>query len=120
MMLSKKDMANLLNISEQAYGRYESGERDISFVSDNLIHLGINYIWIVTGKGPMFLKEKICLDKEKNISMVVSDIDPRSIYQTKSEYIRKINEILNEHPELEEHVYHYLKSILTNPGKQLY
>ena len=115
LMLSKRDFAELLDVGEQAYAKYENGDRDISFVCDKIIHLGINYNWIVTGNGPMFLKEKIYVNKNKSMAMVVADIDPESIYNKEHTRLQEINEILKDHPKLEDHIYYYLKSLISKP-----
>lgn len=117
LSLSKKDFADILDINEHTYIKYENGDRDLSFVADNLIQLGINYNWIVTNDGPIFLKEKIYINKNKFIAMVVADIDPESIYNKEHTRLQEIIEILRDHPELEDHLFHYLKSILTKPGR---
>jgi len=63
------------------------------------------------------IKSLICKDYslKDNDTSIVSESTPD--YKSASKRIEIINKILKEHPELEEHIFYYLKSLLTKPNK---
>jgi len=60
LKLSQKEMASLLNVSLNAYQRYEMGSRGLNLDKMKILaqRLNINLHWLLTGEGEPFLTPK--------------------------------------------------------------
>ena len=79
---SKKDFAAALNIPAPSLHRWINGDASptIQNIIDLVIKFDVSPVWMITGEGPMFMKEKINLEKR------VSDMEKRLL---KLEKVRK-------------------------------
>ncbi len=87
--LTQKEFATSIEISEATLRRYESGQNfpDAEVLERIADKYGVNIHWLVTGKGPMFLR-----DSYKNIEPELLEI----LTSLSPEHQRKLMEILGE------------------------
>ena len=104
-LTSDKDVADLLGTSTSNLANWKRRGTVPYF---ELIQYSIhNHIDIKT----LIYKGYILKNAENNkIS------EPETDYESASKRLNTIIKLLKEHPELEEHFFYYLKSILTKPG----
>ena len=87
--LTQKEFATSIEISEATLRRYESGQNfpDAEVLERIADKYGVNIHWLITGKGPMFLK-----DSYKNIDSELLEI----LTSLSPEHQRKLMEVLGE------------------------
>jgi len=87
--LTQKEFASSIEISEATLRRYESGQNfpDAEVLERIANKYGVNTHWLVTGKGPMFLK-----DSYKNIDPELLEV----LTSLSPEHQKKLMEILRE------------------------
>jgi len=88
------------NVGDWLKGRSEPSSRYLLRIHEIY---GVDILWLLTGES----------EKDHSLSMTVNE--PAPTYNKERVRVREIMKILYDHPDLEDHIYHYLKSLITKP-----
>jgi len=106
--LTQQEFAGKLGLNRATLSQYERGHTPIPKYTLKLISLlfGINEIWLASGEGSIFNSKEDYQPAAVRESGLAKDL----------KHLKEIIETLELYPEIEEHVYHYVKMLITNPN----
>jgi transcriptional regulator with XRE-family HTH domain len=89
----QEEMAKIVGVDKQTWWRYENNQRepDIGFLQNLVQKVNVNPLWLLTGKGMMFVEQ---------LSGTWHVAEASAPYGNLTEEEREIIELLREDPEL--------------------
>jgi len=111
LKLTQQQFSDELGIDRTSLSQYEHGNTALPKYISRLIcrTFNISEKWLEAGEGSIFVSET----KQENNTVT----EPANIYNDRP-YLRDIINLLVSNPDLEEHAFHYLKSLTTKPRKK--
>ena len=104
LKFNKKEFANELGVTQNSYGRYASGEREIPAGISKFIRnkYGVSIDWLLTGNGKMYLSESEMLLNDISIieKAFNNSIDPMLLDKiSRSENMQELINLLDYAPD---------------------